>query len=415
MHRYQVVQEALGWLPPAEYFVDNSVEENEEILNSVLDVYDRSKPKLPVLGEKSAHEFRPAFVNDYIFLGEETPRNGREHAFLKRALIYSQSVGILDRLGEWSKLRRTEESVPFGAGMGHQQCPNGVSDVLQVVRYADFEEHGLIQYFERSDDFTARPYIEESQEALREMIPNDGDPLMLMKNQSLWLGLSELFKALEIVGSSQGRLDLYLPDWTLPDFTLEWLLLRMNQPPSSSLPLNNISQKHVGELQSFREILALPAPGIGDFQSLSPKKLKDVRNSKFFERFRNDIRGIASSFAESNEQSDLHSVAKRTQISHDLRNVYNTFSKDFSRSDLDWRGILGEGVFIGGMSTVTAAAFSHLSHQELFSNSVLTAIPFASSIVGAPLVHAARWLLSDQGTFETAALHYRSFMVDEQK
>lgn len=411
MFQYEVVQEALGGLPPAEYFVDNEAHVNERIMNRVLDVYDECKHRLFPLPEKPAHELRPAFANDYIQIGEKDSRNRREYAFLKRALIYSHGVGILDRLGEWSKLRRQSETDFFGAGLGEAKCPNGVSDILQVIRYAEYEKYGLVHYFQRSGESEINSYLSEAQAALDEMGFGVESLQDLLASQRLSWGLSELFKTLEIVGGSDGRLDLYLPDWTMPDFTLEWLLDKVNHGEPEGFDTEELLG-NIGDYLSFRKVLAMPTPGLKDFEELSPEKLNEVRQSKYFRRFRNEIRDISDDFAECGDSNNLRSLDKRGQITRDLDRVHEAFIEDFGRLRFGWGESIGQGLFFGSVSTVSVATYSAIAGQDLLSNSVLGALPFVSTMIATPLFNAARWLLNDKKTVEATALHYRAFMTD---
>lgn len=416
MFHFQVVEEALGGLPEAKYFVDNSPKTNRRILNSVLDAYEKRSAQLPKLPENFKNEFRPAFVNDYVLVGDAAPRDQRESSFIRRALIYSHSVGILDRLALWANSRIKHGELPPEAGLGSSRCPDGVADVQRIVGYAEFEKYGLLHYFKWPAESARGSYLDEARAAVVDMGISADDPLENIRlQQRLTLGLAELFKALEAVGSSGGRLDLYLPEWTAPEFSLEWLLHKINgsQPLASSKPVPEpINLEQLAATESFRRVLELPAPGLQEFQALPPAKLQHVRESKFFNRFRNDISEIALAFAESGESSDLLSHAQRTRLSSEVDKVYESFNKDFAVSGLDWHRSIKEGLFIGGLSVGAGALFSKLTAQDVLENAGNIAIPFASAEVVLVLWHAARWLLSDRKGLESTRLHYRAFMTD---
>ena len=411
LYHYQIVEEALDGLPPIEYFYNNSALQNERIFTRVIDMYDKNSYRMSKLPEKQEKEVRPIFVNDYINAAEEMPRNGREALFVSRSLIYSDSVAVLDRLYIWSNLRRQEGGSPVGAGLGDMRCPNGVADILQIVRYADYEKHGLVHYYRLSDGFTPKSYIDEAQTEFREMGIGDPDPLAFLKYQKYWLGLSELFKALGVVGQSGGELDLYLPRWTLPDFTLDWLFKRIEAGLSYE-PGSKISKTQVDSARSIHRIMSIPAPNWQEFDALSARELADVRQKKFFREFRNDIDRIADDFSTDTAISDLQANDVREKFDSKIISACDSFIDKFGFSGFGWRSSIQKGVVIGGIGSSGTATFASLNGADVYSSTALSVIPAIAEMVGEPIANFLRWFISERSAFESTKLHYRAFMSD---
>ncbi|MCQ9385741.1 hypothetical protein [Brevibacterium moorei] len=411
MYRVDIIKEALGDLPDESFFIGNSFEKNDDILNRVLDVYDKYKGYLPDVSEKKRDDYRPAFVSDYINPAEDSGRGDHELAFARRALLYSDSLGVRDRMGEWSKMRAAEGSLPVGAVLGDQEFPNGVADLAQVVRFAELEESGLLQYFSTPMS-GVDSYIDEARSVYVKEPNEDVEGLQALRNiredQQRILGLSELFKTLDVVGNSDGKLDLYMPEWTLPEFTLEWLLDSLNL--GFSLP--GIGEINFGALQSHREVMELPAPGIGEFERLTPAQLVEFRQSKFSRRFRDDIAEVAHSFSNCSDGSLLKEESTKQTLRRQTQKIRSDFLKDYGKFKYDWRSSLKENLVVGLVGGAgTAGAASHMG-LDVLTNSILAGIPAAAQIVSMPLLNALKWLMADNSSLDVADVHYRVFIQD---
>lgn len=411
MYHYEVIEEALEGIPPVEFFWNNSIKKNQNILDKVLNAYRKYSPKLNEVPPKSKNEIRPVFLNDYYSAGDNTPRNGREYSFVKRSLFYSDSVAVMDRLGMWSDLVDAN-GADFGQiNLGDQRCPNGIADILQVIRYRDYEKLGLLQYYKFDQPYSYGDFVKQGQEEYYKMIGGDRDRSDPLLDQKYWLSLAELFKSLSLLSESGGRLDLYLPDWTRPKFSLDWLFAEIKKSQSSgSNDLSNMSQYR--DAKNIQNILQVPAPGFSDFEDLDPEQLARIREQNLFSQFRDDLSGIAEQFSNDYSSDDLQDNRVRERLSQEFGKAKESFIKGFDKREFDWAGSISRGAITGGFTAGGYAALSEMGGRSLESLLVPGVVSLAAGVLSGPVYNFAKWFFSEKPAIETTKIHYRMFIAE---
>ena len=411
MYHYNIIEEALGGIPPIEYFWNNSLRQNEEILEKIFLAYRKYSNKLIELQPKSKNEIRPAFLNDYYSAGEETARNEREDSFVRRSLFYSDSVAVMDRLGMWADLADNNDNAPSSILLGDQRCPNGIADILQVIIYRDYEKLGLLHYYKFNNSYSYGYFAKQGKQAFQKIATRyktDSNPLAV---QPYWLSLAELFKSLSLLSESGDNLDLYLPDWTWPDFSLDWLFQEINRSQPSD-QVSNLSINRYRDARNIQSILKLPAPDFRDFETLSPKRLADIRDQGFFAQFRDDLSEIADQFSSDHSSEDLENRNVRNALSEKFSRARESFVRNYSKRGFSWNGSIAKGAIAGGFTYGGYAALSEVGGQSFGPSVVPAAISLAAAALSEPVYNFARWFFSEKHAVEATEIHYRMFITE---
>jgi len=407
-----IVQGALGPRVTPKYFFNRDLAFQRRVLDDVLDAYDATTSEPPAA--KGNGEFRPVFVNDYIMLGDGVRPHDREKDFIEKAILYSDSVAVLDFLAKYSRSRR-EEGLLYtsDATMGYQDCPNAMAAIQRVVAYGELERIGLVKYVYAT---MARDYPREAEEV------TPFRPDLAWRDQ--WLARSELFKALDVVGELSGSVDLYLPAWTHSQPELDWLLGQLHEGYLESAGSNVAAAAHrlrgrvLADAVTFDKMMRLPAPQIGEVWQLGPQALVDLHRSPYFERFRDDMRSIAAGALAIDWDKPREVAEAEVAVQRQMKEALDRLVGQAGNPRQTLRSAIGQGVVIGSVTAGTAVSAAAYSAGHGLPVEATTAIAAMGAAISAapglvqPLRDIWAWLHVDRSTLNTAKCCYRAFLHD---